>query len=360
MAKKLGIRILEGNRGSMDDIRVEDIEGFSIGIADDAEAGTGVTVIVCKDGAATGLDVSGGGPASRETLLTDDLSADNPIHAVVLSGGSAFGLAASDGVMRCLEERGIGYDTGTAIVPLVVGSCIFDLAYKRADLRPDAQMGYVACEDAFASKVLPSGSHGAGCGATVGKLAGMERCMKSGMGTAAVQIGELKVAAVVVVNAIGDIFDCETGEELAGMRGEDGSGFVSSEEMLYAMFTPGDLFAASDVAANDADVPAPLPNANTTIGVILTNGSFTRAEMNKIASMARCAYARCINPVGTTADGDSIYAMSHGDVPADLNVVGTLAARVMARAIRDAVTSAQAEAAVAVNADSHTSTASGS
>ncbi len=304
------------------EIEISEMEGLRIGNAQDAEGGTGVTVLLFDSGATVGSDISGGGPAARETHLTDPTTADNPVNAIVLSGGSAYGLAAADGVMQYLEEHGVGYDTGYALVPLVVQSCIYDLSYKSAVIRPDRAMGYAACADAENSH-SQSGSVGAGCGATVGKICGMERCSKSGLGICAMQMGELKVAAVVAVNALGDVFDPETDEVLAGLRSEDGSGFADSVSELYKISQRTDMFTG-----------------NTTIGAIVTNGRFSKAEMNKIASMTRNAYARCINPVGTMADGDTIYAASVGCVEADINVTGTLAAFVMQRAIVNAVTNA--------------------
>lgn len=302
-------------------IKVTDIEGLRIGNAQDFEAETGVTVLLFEHGAKVGVDVSGGGPASRETRLAEPLTADNPINAVVLSGGSAYGLAAADGVMRYLAERGIGYETGYAKVPLVCQSCIYDLGVGRADIWPDAKMGYAACKDA--EKNIPEcGRIGAGCGATVGKLYGMERADKSGMGIYAVKVGDLKLAAVVAVNSLGDIFDPDTGKKLAGLRTEDGSGFADTRQELYKISEQRDLFTG-----------------NTVIGAVITNGGFSKAEMSKIASMTRNGYARCINPVGTMADGDTIYAASVGEVKADINVVGTLAAEVMAEAIKIAVKS---------------------
>ncbi len=304
-------------------IDIREISGFRIGSAQDRTAMTGVTAILCDGGAQAGVDISGGGPASRETPLLSCLSAKNAIHACVLSGGSAFGLAASDGVMRYLEERGVGYDTGYARVPLVVQSCLYDLGIGRADVRPDAAMGYAACVDAEANHPA-SGSVGAGCGATVGKLHGMQYASSSGLGVYAMQLGELKLGAVVAVNALGDIFDFDTGARLTGLRAVNGDD-ANSENALYELAAPTDLFTG-----------------NTTLGCIITNGDFDRAQLNKLASMARAGYARAICPVGTLADGDSIYALARGDVKADINVAGTLAARVIAAAIREAVLRADA------------------
>ena len=296
-----------------------DITGFKTGSAQDYTAMTGVTVILCEAGAQGGVDISGGGPASRETTLLSNYSAHHPIHAVVLSGGSAFGLAASNGVARYLEERGVGYDTGFSKVPLVAQSCLFDLCVGSASIRPDADMGYTACVNAEQNTPC-SGSVGAGTGATVGKLCGMSRASKSGLGIYAMRLGALEMGAIVAVNALGDIFDFESGQKLAGLKSESGAGFGDSELELYKLQAPTDLFTG-----------------NTTIGCLITNARFDRAQMNRLAARARCGDARAICPVGTLADGDSIYALTSGKVEADLNVAGTLAARVIAAAIREAV-----------------------
>ncbi len=304
-------------------IKINEMDGFRIGNSQNSVAKTGVTVIIFDKKATVGVDVSGGGPASRETHLCDPTTADNPINAIVLSGGSAFGLAAADGVMQYLEEHGMGYDTGYARVPLVCASCIYDLNYGYSKTRPDSKMGYKACKDAENNNPK-SGDEGAGTGATVGKILGMERASNSGLGIFAVKLGELEVAAIVAVNALGDVFDPSSGKQIAGLRSEDGNGFVQSKNELYKIAKRTDLFSG-----------------NTTIGAVITNGNFSKAEMNKIASMTRNAYARCINPVGTLADGDTIYAASVGGVDADINVAGTLAAEVMEKAIVNAITSSK-------------------
>lgn len=301
------------------EISLTELDGVRIGNAQDQEARTGVTVLLFDRGAKVGVDISGGGPASRETPLASPVTADNPVNAIVLSGGSAFGLAAADGVMRYLEERGIGYDTGYAKVPLVCQSCIYDLGCGRADIRPDAAMGYAACVDAEQNHPV-CGNVGGGTGATVGKLYGMERSMKAGLGIHAAAVGALQMAAVVVVNALGDIYDPQDGRKIAGLRSADGTGYADTCEELCRITRKKDLF-----------------NSNTTIGVVVTNGRFSKAEMNKIASMARSAYGRCIRPAGTMADGDTIYGASAGMAEADINVAGMLAAEVMAQAIKKAV-----------------------
>ncbi len=307
----------------MREISVKDIVDFNIGHESDQKAKTGVTVIYFPKGAMAGCDISGGGPASRETTLTLPMTAENKINAIVLAGGSAYGLAASDGVMTCLEENNIGYDTGFSLVPLVCQSDIFDLNYGSSKIRPDAKMGYKACKNALEGTSDLCGNIGAGTGATVGKIKGTELGDKSGLGIYAVQIGDLYIAAVVVVNALGDIYSPE-GKKIAGLHTADRKGFEDSVQALCQNLTPRDMFTG-----------------NTTIGAVITNGEFSKAQMNKIASMARSAYSRCIRPVATMADGDTIYAASTGSVKADINSVGTLAAEVMEKAIEKAITASK-------------------
>lgn len=307
----------------MKEIAITEIENIKIGCAEDLEAGTGCTVILCERGAPAGIDVRGGGPASRESQLLQPAAAAEGIHAVLLSGGSAFGLGAADGVMRYLAEREVGVDTGIRPVPLVCESCLFDLGVGAPDARPDAQMAYAACL-AAEENAPREGNFGAGAGATVGKLGGPARMMKSGQGFYAVQLGEIKVGAVAAVNALGDVFDPESGKKLAGLLTPDGRGFADSEEALYADYSRKQNFFTG----------------NTTLGCVVTNGRFHKAQMAKVAAMAQNGYALAIRPVHTTADGDSVYALSTGEVDADVNVVGTLAARVMARAVARAVLAA--------------------
>ena len=307
------------------EIPVTDIPGIKIGQTENEEAGTGCTVIVCENGMRAGLDVRGGGPASREPLLLDPLMAADSIHAIVLGGGSAFGLGAANGVMEYLEEKGIGFDVGVTKVPLVVQSDIFDLTVADTFTRPDEAMGYEAARLAMETPNYRDGNYGVGCGATVGKIAGMERCMKTGIGSYALQIGELQVGAIVVVNALGDVFDWKNGEQIAGLLSEDKKTLESTEEYMKA----------SIEAVDNKFV------GNTTLAVVITNASFGKAQLCKIAGMGHDGYARSIRPVHTTADGDSIYAVSVGDVNADQDLVGTLAAEVISEAIIRAVENAE-------------------
>ncbi len=309
----------------MKEISIKDFRNIQIGQAENVQAGTGCTVFLLgREGASVGLDVRGGGPASRESELLKPLATAQVIHAILLAGGSAFGLDAAGGVMRYLEERGIGVDVGITRVPLVCQSDLFDLTVADAHTRPDAAMAYEACVNAETGNYR-DGNHGAGTGATVGKLLGMEHCMKSGIGSYAVEVGTLQVGAVVAVNAVGDVYDYENGRKIAGLLAADGKTFLDSElAALQAIEAQAEKFVG-----------------NTTLGVILTNARLDKAHLCKIAGMAHDGYARAIRPVHTSMDGDSIYAVSLGDVLADMDVVGTLAARVMAKAIVRAVQAAE-------------------
>lgn len=309
------------------EIPITEIEGFRLGHAWDQEAATGCSVILCDHCSPAGVAVRGGGPASRETPLLDPLAASLGLHAILLSGGSAFGLDAAGGVMKYLEERDIGFDVGVTKVPLVCQSCVFDLVIGRKDVRPDSEMAYKACLDADSCKdsALLQGNVGVGMGCTVGKYKGAEYAMKGGLGIFALQAGNVKVGAIVAVNAMGDIYNIETGRQIAGLLNKEKNGFRCTEEEMV----------------KDAAAIPDLFTGNTTIGVILTNGDFTKAQANKIAAMAHNGYARSIRPVHTTADGDTIYALSLGKEKADLNVVGTLAAYVMGMAVNRGVLAAQ-------------------
>ena len=302
------------------EINIKEIKGIRIGQTENEAAGTGCTVILSENGMAAGLDVRGGGPASRESELMNPLAAAKEIHAVVLAGGSAFGLDAAGGVMQYLEERGIGFDVGVTKVPLVCQADLFDLTVGNPLVRPDKAMGYEACIQSEKGNYR-DGNYGAGCGATIGKFAGMDFCMKSGIGSYALQIGELQVGAVVAVNALGDIYDWKTGEKLAGLLAEDKKSFRRTEDLMYA---------STEAVENKF-------TGNTTIGVVITNGKFDKSRLCKIAGMAHDGYARSIRPVHTSADGDSIYAVSVGNVSADQDLTGTLAAEVMSEAIIRAV-----------------------
>ena len=307
------------------EIPVTDIDQIRIGQVENSKAATGCTVFICEGGMCAGLDVRGGGPASRESQLLNPLMAAQQIHAIVLSGGSAYGLGTANGVMKYLEEQGCGYDTGYALVPLVAQADIYDLSVGDSSVRPDADMGYEAAKKAFEEPNYRDGNYGAGCGATVGKIAGMDTCMKTGIGSYAIQIGELKIGAVVVLNALGDVYDWKSGEQIAGLLSEDKTEFRSTAAyMMSSIDTVDNKFTG-----------------NTTLAVVMTNADFDKAQLCKIAGMAHDGYARSINPVHTSADGDSIYAVSIGNVQADQDLIGMLAADVVSEAIVRAVENAK-------------------
>jgi L-aminopeptidase/D-esterase-like protein len=300
-----------------------EIDGIQIGSAEDLEAATGCTVVICEQGAVAGVDVRGGAPSTRETDLLNPLNLIQKINAVVLCGGSAFGLDAASGVMRYLEEKDIGFDVQVARIPIVCGAALFDLAVGNPRIRPDKDMGYAACMDAGTGRCR-QGNAGAGAGATVGKILGMGRAMKSGLGCHALQIGELKIGAAVAVNCLGDVLDPSTGARLAGPLDKGMQGPVGTEEIMVASYADKkNLFSG-----------------NTTIGVVATNAALTKSEAAKIASMAQNGYAMTIRPAHSMYDGDTVFALSTGDVQAELTTVGFLAARLTARAVVAAVKNA--------------------
>ena len=301
------------------EISLHDIKDIKIGHVEDKENGTGCSVIIAPKGAICGVDVRGGGPASRETELLNPLASNNGVHAVVLSGGSAYGLDSASGVMQYLEEKGIGLKVGKALVPIVVGSCIFDLACVNDKIRPDKKMGYEACIDSE-RHVERNGNIGAGIGATVGKLHGNDRAMKSGLGCYAVQVGKLQVGAIVVVNAIGDVFELDSQKPLAGLLNKEKDMMISSEKEAVKLLQLASMFSL-----------------NTTIAAIITNADLDKASMNKVAAMASNGIARTIRPVNTSMDGDSVYALTTSKVKSNADVVGTLAAHVLGKAINRAV-----------------------
>lgn len=308
----------------MREIKCSEIDGLKIGHAQNLDAATGCTVVLCEAGATVGVDVRGGAPATRETDLLNPVNLVQEAHAVLLTGGSAFGLDAAAGVMQYLEENGIGFDVQVTRVPIVCGAALFDLTLGDHRVRPDKAMGYQACLNARAEEPA-QGSVGAGTGATLGKLRGMHRAMKGGLGCFALQTGALKVGALVAVNCLGDVVDPRTGRKLAGLLEEDGRTLADTEAAMVA--------SVSDSRS--------LFSVNTTIGVVATNASLTKAQATKLASMAHDGYARTMRPAHTLVDGDTIFALSIGSVRADLSVVGLLAARVMERAVIAAIENAE-------------------
>lgn len=302
----------------MKEINILDIKGVNIGHADNEQAGTGCTVVLCKEGATAGVDVRGGAPATRETDLLDPLNMVEKIHAVMLSGGSAYGLDACSGVMQYLEEQNCGFDMQVAKVPIVCGASLFDLTVGDAHVRPDKAMGYEACLNAETTNVVSEGNHGAGTGASIGKLLGMDMAMKSGIGVYAVEAGGVQVAAIVAVNAVGNVVDQKTQDIMAGIYDRKNQQLISAQDVLYKGLES-------------------IPNGNTTIGCIITNAKLSKAQAKKIASIAHDGYARSIRPVHTMSDGDTIFTIALGDVEVLPDAVGMLASDVMAIAINRAV-----------------------
>jgi L-aminopeptidase/D-esterase-like protein len=317
-------------------LTLTDVPGIEVGHAQDEEALTGCTVILCRHGAVAGVDQRGGAPGTRETDLLKPVNFVEHVHAVLLTGGSAFGLEAAGGVVRYLEERGIGFNVGVARVPIVPAAVIFDLALGRADRRPDATMGYRAAAAASRQPVA-EGNVGAGCGASVGKILGMKQAMKAGVGSAAVRLsGGIVVGALMVVNAFGDVIDPRTGRIVAGARstrfgpvqvGEPG-GFVDTLELMKTGLGRTLLQFVT--------------RSNTVIGVVATNARLSKAEATRMAQMAQDGVARAIRPAHTMLDGDTLFALSTGNKRTDLSVLGAVAAEVVAEAILHAVYQARA------------------
>lgn len=314
---------------------ITDVSGIEVGHAQNEEALTGCTVILCRKGAVAGVDVRGGAPGTRETDLLDPVNLVEKVHAIVLAGGSAFGLDAAGGVMKYLEENKIGFNTGSAKVPIVPSAILYDLSLGRADVRPDATMGALAA--AAATSTPPrEGNVGAGTGATVGKMFGMSLAMKSGLGTASMDIGGgVIVGAIVAVNAFGDVVDPTTNEIVAGLRsGKIGPLRIGKKDSfadtLAVMKTPLGRGVLSFAG-----------RGNTIIGAVATNAKLIKAQATKVAQMAHDGFARTIRPAHTMLDGDAIFALSTGTKSADVSIVGAFAAEVMAQAILRAVKAAK-------------------
>lgn len=292
------------------------VPGIEVGHATDLAGITGCTVVLCRAGAVGGVDVRGSAPGTRETDLLRAENLVERVHAVVLTGGSAFGLDAASGVMRYLEEQGIGYETGAARVPIVPAAVLYDLAIGDPKARPDAAMGYAAAR-AASSDETREGNVGAGTGATLGKLFGMGRAMKAGLGLGLAHAGGVLVGAVVAVNPLGDVVDPDTGEVIAGLRTLSGDGLADSMEAMKGL--------TGRVAMGFA--------GNTVIGVVATNAALTKAQANKVAQMAQDGIARTVRPAHTMFDGDTIFALSAGRKKAPVTLVGALAAEAVAQAI---------------------------
>jgi L-aminopeptidase/D-esterase-like protein len=309
---------------------ITDIDGILVGQAQDLSALTGCTVIIYPDGAVGGVDQRGGAPGTRETDLLRPMHMVEKVHAILLAGGSAFGLDAASGVMKFLEEKKIGFNTGVVRVPIVPAAVIFDLGLGRSDVRPSAEMGYQACVNA--SRLPPEqGNFGAGTGASVGKIFGMSQAMKSGVGTASIELGGgLRVAALMVVNAFGDVLEQDSSTIIAGARTiQKGPIKIGSEETFAnTLETMKSLMGKA--VLNIAN------RQNTVIGVVATNALLTKEEANKVAQMAQNGLARTIRPAHTMFDGDTVFVMATGKHRSNVNLIGAYAVEAVAQAIVNA------------------------
>ena len=314
---------------------ITDVRGIEVGHAQNDEALTGCTVILCRNGAVAGVDVRGGAPGTRETDLLNPINLVEKIHAIVLAGGSAFGLDAASGVMKYLEEHKIGFNTGAAKVPIVPSAILYDLNIGHADVRPDSAMGYSAAASAT-SNAPAEGNFGVGTGASVGKMFGENLSTKSGVGTASLNIGGgVSVGALVAVNAWGDVVDPETNEIIAGLRsGKVGPLRVGGKDHFADTLT----MMKKPVGRSLLGFAT---RANTVIGVVATNAKLTKAQATKVAQMAQDGIARTMRPAHTMLDGDVIFALSTGARKADASTIGAFAAEVMVNAILRAVKAAK-------------------
>jgi L-aminopeptidase/D-esterase-like protein len=308
---------------------ITDVQGIKVGHYTDREAATGCTVVLCEKGAVAGVDVRGSAPGTRETDLLRPSNLVEKVHAVLLSGGSAFGLDAAGGVMRFLEEKGAGFQTNIQRVPIVPAAVLYDLDTGNPHIRPGIEEGYSACLAAN-DNTVSVGSVGAGTGATVCKLLGIKKAIKGGLGTSSRQIqGNIVVAALFVVNAFGDIIDWTTGKALACPRFPDDTHWTRTNDLIARNVTNQDFIVT-----------------NTTIGVIATNAMLNKEQVNKVASMAHDGMARAINPSHTMYDGDTIFALSLGNKKGDISVIGAVAAELTVEAINNAIVNAESLAGV--------------
>lgn len=305
---------------------ITDVAGIEVGHHTDARRPTGCTVVLARGSAVAGVDVRGAAPGTRETDLLAPSNVVERVHGVLLSGGSAWGLDAAGGVMRWLDERGIGMQVGPARLPIVPGAVLFDLPLGDQRIRPDAAAGYAACE--AASRAHPAeGNVGAGAGAAVGKIFGIRRAMKGGIGSASVTVDGVTVGAIIACNALGDVVDPETGQVIAGARTADGASLLDTRRALLR-----------------GDQPQPmLAGANTTIGVIATDAVLTKVQASRIATMGHDGLARAINPIHTLSDGDALFALATGESGRTLGMMtlGTMAAEVCALAVVRAIRAAR-------------------
>lgn len=305
---------------------ITQVAGIEVGHHTDARRPTGCTVVLARGSAVAGVDVRGAAPGTRETDLLAPSNVVERVHGVLLAGGSAWGLDAAGGVMRWLDERGIGMQVGPARVPIVPGAVLFDLPLGDASIRPDAAAGYAACE--AASRQPPAeGNVGAGAGAAVGKIFGIRRAMKGGIGSASLTVDGVTVGAIVACNALGDVVDPETGHVIAGARSDDGHSLLDTRRALLRGVLPQPMLAGS----------------NTTIGVIATDAVITKVQAGRLATMGHDGLARAINPIHTLSDGDALFALGTGESGKSLGMMtlGTMAAEVCALAVVRAIRAAR-------------------
>lgn len=301
-----------------------DVKGLKVGQIEDTDALTGCTVVICEEGATCGVDVRGSAPGTRETDLLDPINSVQKVHAVVLSGGSAFGLESTCGVSKYLEEKNIGFEVGVCKVPIVTGAVLFDLGVGDYKVRPDKEMGYKACLNASETE-LKQGNYGAGCGATVGKIKGLNYVTKGGLGSCSIKLDNgIVVSALIAVNAFGDIY--EDGKVIAGVLNDDKTKLLNTYEIMKSGFVKGGFKID-----------------NTTIGIVATNAKLTKAQCKKISQMAHDGYAKSIFPIHTPHDGDAIFTMSTGkiQVDSDITLLGSLAAEVVEKSIINAIKNAK-------------------
>ena len=305
---------------------ITDVAGIEVGHFTDTRRPTGCTVVIAREGAVAGVDVRGGAPGTRETDLLGPANLVDRVHAVLLAGGSAWGLAAATGAVQWLEEQGVGLPVATARLPIVPAAVLFDILVGDASIRPDEAAGYRACELA-STKPPAEGNVGAGAGAAVGKIFGIARAMKGGIGTASVTVDGITVGALIACNALGDVVDPETGRPIAGARTRNGKSLMDSRRAILR-----------------GEAPKPiLPGSNTTIGVIATDAVITKAQASRLATVGHDGLARAINPVHTMSDVDTLFALGTGRAGRSpgMMVLGTMAAEALALAVVRAVRAAQ-------------------
>mgnify|MGYP006277236081 FL=1 len=307
----------------MEKIKINEIEELKIGHAHHKKGVTGCSVFLFEKGAVAGVDIRGGAPGTRETALLKPDKMVDQIHAIMLAGGSAFGLDAASGAVKYLEENGIGFKTKAARVPIVSSSVLYDLEIGNSEIRPDFDMGYQACLNASKDD-FPNGNIGAGMGATIGKIAGAEQMMKGGLGTAAYKIGDLKIGAAVAVNSLGDIINPENGEIIAGALNKDKNSFLNTEKLFYENYKKNNNIFGT----------------NTSLGIVITNAKLNKVEANKIATKAHNGYALTMSPAHTDFDGDTIFVASTAKIDADINTLNLLAVKVIKEAVLNAIKSA--------------------